>query len=206
VDPEFGTKGDIYRIFASPTYIDTLRIQRLSPKHPAKPCKGRQYMVFPPVQKLCLYDTNLKFSPSTASSNITELSITSTSFRSTKYDATDLIALLRQTPKLQFLCLSGAIESGPEHDPFVANQPIPPVNLVDLRFISLSESGWEAAYILLRLLPILQKPRRCGLDLTPTCHTLQCQNVRSGRPFLGRSGAYTADGFGCRPSPPLASR
>ncbi|TEB36802.1 hypothetical protein FA13DRAFT_1085278 [Coprinellus micaceus] len=77
----------------------------------------------------------------------------------------DLIALLRQTPKLQFLCLSGAIESGSEHDPFVANQPTPPVNLADLRFISLSGSGWEAAYIL-RLLPILQKPRRCGLDLS----------------------------------------
>ncbi|TEB28766.1 hypothetical protein FA13DRAFT_757346 [Coprinellus micaceus] len=117
------------------------------------------------LERLSLCDTNLVLIPSMELSNLTELSIASIHHRSIKYRIMEMVALLRKVPRLQFLRLENAIGLGPGDNPIAANQPIPPVNLPDLRLISLLETGWETAYLLLLLVPILQKPDHCGVDM-----------------------------------------
>ncbi|KAJ3524890.1 hypothetical protein NMY22_g10808 [Coprinellus aureogranulatus] len=118
------------------------------------------------LEKLSLCDTNLALNSFMEFSHLAELSIKSTYHRSAKYQIMEVIALLRKTPRLRFLRLKDAIRPGPEDNPIAANQPILPVILPDLRLIALSEADWETAYLLLLLIPILQKSERCCVDLS----------------------------------------
>ncbi|TEB28773.1 hypothetical protein FA13DRAFT_1735295 [Coprinellus micaceus] len=118
------------------------------------------------LQKLSLCDTNFMLIPSMGFTNLTELSIISTRASAVKYRATEVVALLRKMHRLHFLCLKNAILVVAGDDAISLSQPLASVNLPNLRLISVSESNWDAAYLLLLLLPILQRSSYCGLDLT----------------------------------------
>ncbi|KAJ3527517.1 hypothetical protein NMY22_g9756 [Coprinellus aureogranulatus] len=115
------------------------------------------------LQKLSLRDTTFALTAAFDLSNLTELAI-ATMYRSVKYEIAEVIAILRRAPRLQFLGLRNAIAPGPR--PIPLNQPLIPVHLPELRFISVSESQWQTAHPLLFLLSIIRRPLQCGLDIS----------------------------------------